>query len=153
MIPEFHVFEGTTNHLIKALNEQWSHKASSQDKLYDWLEEVLYIKPNNEYRDNALDGPSCKEVLDNLDQLQRAIPACLNSYITALSAFNDVRKACFTNQLIDTYKKDIKYFHDVCLTLRDSKMEPINITNKMHILFEHVELFCTLTGKGLGFYR
>ena len=22
----------------------------------------------------------------------------------------------------------------------------------MHILFEHIELFCTLTGKGLGFY-
>ena len=22
----------------------------------------------------------------------------------------------------------------------------------MHILFEHCELFCTLTGKGLGFY-
>ena len=42
-IPEFHVFEGTTNHLLKALNERWSHEASSEDILYEWLENELYI--------------------------------------------------------------------------------------------------------------
>ena len=35
-IPEFHVFEGTTNHLCKALNEQWSELESSEDRLYEW---------------------------------------------------------------------------------------------------------------------
>ena len=154
--PEFHVFEGNVNRIADALNEIWSVLSGIQDKLYVWLagdESGLYIKRNDHRK--AMDGPECKKLLDNLGKLERDLPFDLSPYLTvyltAFRAFNDVRNSCFSSQLIGDYGGNIKYFHSVCLRLRDSKGDPINLINKMHILFEHVEMYCTLSGKGLGF--
>ena len=148
--PEFHVFEGNVNKLADALNERWSAEEGVEDRFYIWAESALYIK-REEHR-KAYDGPSCKKILLNIDSLERATPGSLNQYITAFRDFNQVRLACFTTQLLDSYTRDIRQFNRSCLALRDSNSEPVNLINKMHILFEHVDLFCTLTGKGLGFY-
>lgn len=153
---EFHIFEGNVNRIADALNEIWSEVSGVEDKLYVWLEgdeSGLYIKRNDHRK--AMDGPECKKVLDNLGKLERDLPFNLNAslsvYLTAFRAFNDVRHSCFSNQLIGDYGGYIKYFHSVCLRLRNSQGEPINLINKMHILFEHVEMYCSLTQKGLGF--
>ena len=107
----------------------------------------------NEYRDNALDGPSCKKLLENLDKLKEDLPPSCIPFMTAFEHFNKVRFSCFTNELnFDTYAQDILDFQRVLGRVTDSKDEQISIINKMHVLFEHVEMFCTLTGKGLGFY-
>ena len=42
--PEFHLFEGCVNKIVVELNKRFSIEASSEDKLYEWMEENLYIK-------------------------------------------------------------------------------------------------------------
>ena len=53
---------------------------------------------------------------------------------------------------MEGYGDRIKEFKRSLNHLRDAKGKPINIINKMHILFEHVEDFCILTNRGLGYY-
>ena len=124
------------NRIADALNEIWSALSGIEDKLYVWLagdESGLYIKRNDHRK--AMDGPECKKLLDNLGKLERDLPFDLSPYLTvyltAFRAFNDVRNSCFSSQLIGDYGGNIKYFHSVCLRLRDSKGDPINLINKI----------------------
>ena len=57
-----------------------------------------------------------------------------------------MRKACFGQDLLDSYEDDIAKFKE------EYVKAGLSITMKAHILFEHVIYFCKKHGKGLGHF-
>ena len=73
------------------------------------------------------------------------VPVELLPYVDALGAFDQVRKNCFGQELVDTYKQDIIFFKETWEKL------DIDMFLKMHILFDHIPEFCERYG-ALGPY-
>ena len=96
-------------------------------------------------RNNTLNGNACAAVLKKLDDLAENVPLELLPYVDALSAFDVVRKACFGQELLDSYKEDIIFFKEAWLKL------DIDMFLKMHILLDHVPDFCERHG-AMGYY-
>ena len=73
-------------------------------------------------------------------------------FIKTFRSFFEVVKGCFGQEVLKSFRNDLKTFKDDYLALN------ISITPKVHILIEHVETFldmkASLSGvsKGLGFY-
>ena len=91
----------------------------------------------------ALNGNSCMDVLKKLGELQSELEQkypYLMVYVDALAAFGKVVDACFGDQLLDTYKDDIRFFKNMYLNLG------LEHCVKSHILFDHVPLFCERRG-------
>ena len=100
-----------------------------------------------------MNGNACRDVLENLDELEFDLLAQnltnideIQLLINSLRAFNKVRKSCFGEELEDSYVDDIAEFKEEYVKTK------MSITTKIHIIFEHVEDFCTEHGKGLGHY-
>ena len=74
------------------------------------------------------------------------VPRRLWHFIGALQAFNKVRISCFGQILSPGYKRDIANFEKAYKKLN------ISVTNKVHILIDHVPQFCDRVQKGLGFF-
>ena len=148
---ELHIFEGSVNNLSDHLDLCWAAISHIPGRFYVWLEVTPGLRIKRKEHNNKLDGPSCKKLLDKLDVLERDLPGELTPYITAFRLFNVVRKACFSKVLLPNYAEAIRDFQRAVENLRDVKGNKINIINKMHVLFEHVEMYCTLQQHGLGF--
>ena len=90
------------------------------------------------------------EALDELEAelLSQDLPdiAQIRLLIRSLRAFNKVRKSCFGEDLGKSYVDDLHEFKEEYIKTG------MSITTKIHIIFEHVEDFCTEHQKGLGHY-
>ena len=90
--------------------------------------------------------------MESLDDLESEVSATapeilipeLLIVIDALRKFNAVRKACFGNELLDSYREDIEKFKAAYVLLG------IKVTTKAHIIFDHVGDYCAKRGRGLG---
>ena len=100
-----------------------------------------------------MNGNACRDVLEALDDLESELLSQnlekmdqIQLLINSMRAFNKVRKSCFGEDLETSYKDDINEFREEYLKTG------MSITTKIHIIFEHVEEFCTEHNKGLGHY-
>ena len=100
-----------------------------------------------------MNGNACRDVLEALDELEFDLLsqnlsniAEIQLLINSMRAFNKVRKSCFGEELEKSYVDDIAEFKEEYVKTK------MSITTKIHIIFEHVEDFCTEHGKGLGHY-
>ena len=100
-----------------------------------------------------MNGNACRDVLEALDELESELLSQnlpnmseIQLLINSMRAFNKVRKSCFGEDLESSYIDDIAEFKEEYI-----KTE-MSITTKIHIIFEHVEDFCTEHKKGLGHY-
>ena len=100
-----------------------------------------------------MNGNACRDVLEALDDLESEMLSQnlekmdqIQLLINSMRAFNKVRKSCFGEDLETSYKDDINEFREEYLKTG------MSITTKIHIIFEHVEEFCTEHNKGLGHY-
>ena len=102
-----------------------------------------------------MNGNACRDVLESLDDLEsellgedlsNKLKTEIDLLIRSLRAFNKVRKSCFGQELEESYVDDIAEFKEEYVKTK------MSITTKIHIIFEHVEDFCTEHGKGLGHY-
>merc|ERR1711884_709905 len=82
------------------------------------------------YFGGAMNGNVCNRLLkkDKLKKLRLKLPKKFQSFITALEAFNKVKKSCFGKVLSSTYRRDIEKFSKIYATL------DISYTPKVHIL-------------------
>ena len=90
------------------------------------------------------------EALDELEDelLSQSLPNIdeIKLLLRSLRAFNKVRKSCFGEDLKKSYIDDLHEFKEEYIKTG------MSITTKIHIIFEHVEDFCTEHQKGLGHY-
>ena len=93
-----------------------------------------------------MNGNACNKLLKKLSKLKYDVPRRLRKYVEALVAFEKVKKSCFELILLPSYKSDIEEFRRAYDALG------VPMTNKVHILVEHVIPFCEKHEKGLGFF-
>ena len=98
------------------------------------------------YHGGALNGNSCKRLLDHTDELQAMGPLCVLPFVKALRAFHKVVKSCFSIELHDTFEDDILAFKESYLDLH------IAVTPKVHAVLFHVPEFCRRRATGLGIF-
>lgn len=140
--PELHLLLGVVNRIFDELNKLWGNNLA-----YAWAKSRNIIRA--EYRGGGLEGNQCRKLLEALEDLANTLrqerPDLLG-YPEALYMFNKVRKSCFGQDLVLSYKADIANFREAYLALG------IPITPKVHIVLNHIIDFCESRGKGLGAY-
>ena len=109
-----------------------------------WLHDNNIQREN--YRNGQLNGNSCKMLLSKLDKLRSRVPRRLGKFVEALVMFDEVRKSCFGQTLLPSFKLDIERFRKAYERLGAP------FTNKIHVLLAHVPEFCEKTQKGLGYF-
>ena len=151
-IPELHLFIGIINRIISLLNDKWSKISGIPDRFYKWAEENHIQRLS--YRDKSFNGPACKLLLDKkLRKLRYALPFYLRDFVLVLDAFDRVRHSCFKEELLPSYKNEIKNFGQLYSALKTAENKPVDIIPKIHILLDHVPVFCDHHGKGLGHFN
>ena len=132
-IPELHLFIGIMNKIISLLNDKWSKISGIPDRFYKWAEKN-HIQSLN-YRDKSFNGPACKLLLDKkLQKLRYALPFYLRDFVLVFNAFDRVRHSCFKENLLGSFKNDIKNFERLYCALRTADNQRVEITPKIHIL-------------------
>ena len=137
--PELHLMLGTVNRIFDNLNLCWG-----EDKAYDFAKSQNIIRVG--YRGTSMEGNQCKKLLQKVDALKQVLPVHLQKFATALETFNAVRMSCFGNVLELSYKDDINHFKDAY------KLLEIDISPKLHTIFDHIEDFCSPREAALGIY-
>ena len=95
-----------------------------------------------------MEGNECNKVLQNLESLADVLPSQFSAFLFTLESFRDVTISCF-GFVLDPYFKDVLSRFKQNFLLLQKKFQ-VSVTNKIHIIFTHVEEFCDLTGKALG---
>ena len=105
----------------------------------------IYVQ---DFRGKSLNGNSCKFALKFLDDLEDEVPLAYRNIVTALRAFDAIRKSCLSQKLLPSYNEDIAAFKDAYMALE------ISITVKAHIIFDHLGYVLDReeNGHGLGYY-
>ena len=99
------------------------------------------------FHGGALNGNSCKRLLDNVDKLEElADDLTVLPFVRAFRDFHRVVKSCFGMELKDNYDNDILAFKTSFLDLN------IAVTPKVHAVLFHVPEFCHRRGTGLGIF-
>ena len=128
------------NHLLKELSKVWA-------PVLDWLtSKHIVLEPY--FGGQTLEGNDCNKVLKNLDSLMEVLPSKFSSFMDTLLAFRDVNDSCFGFILDPFYKQILAKFTDSYKKLREQF--GISITNKIHVICTHLEVFFNLVGRGLG---
>ena len=127
------------NKIFDVFNKNWGNNLGIK-----WLEDNGIQKAD--YRNGEMNGNACKKLLEKLPKLRKDGPRRLKAFYEAFEAFNAVRKSCFGQILHASYKFDIEKFRKAYLKLN------IPITNKVHLLVDHVPEFCERKQMGLGFF-
>ena len=96
-----------------------------------------FLKEN--YFGNTFEGNECNKLLKHIDELREIIPEDYHIFVDTFQALNDVKESCFGFYLGQNYKETIRKLEKNCLILFNKYI--VNITNKCHVIFEHVEEF------------
>ena len=138
-IPELHSMMGTSETVFNGLNKAWGN-----DRAIKWAESRGIIR--SEYRGGKFEGNQTKTLLEKSSDLEASVPPHLTGFARCLAKFNEVRLACFGQDLKPGYKERITEFHQAFLCLG------LNVTPKVHAVIVHIPQFCDKTGKGLGYW-
>ena len=145
--PEFHITIGVTNHLLNSLEE---YSPLGKALVHSWIGKTEARVHRSEYFGHSLEGPQCKKLLNNIDKLRRLAESkqafFAFPFIDAFDAFNEIRKACFGQELQSGFEQKIDVFEATI------KAVGVSITNKIHCIYDHVIPFCNKHGRGLGFF-
>ena len=113
--------------------------------LEDWLKASGVSRVP--YHGGALNGNSCKRLLENVDKLQNTAPLIILPYVRALRDFRKVVKSCFSINLHESFETDILAFKESFMDLE------ISITPKVHAVLFHVPDFCRQGAQGLAYFQ
>ena len=146
-IPELHLLIGIVNKICDVLNFRWSKLSGIEDRFYKWADKKAKLQRQS-YRDKSFNGPTCKKLLDKkLRLLRYALPYCLRDFVLLFNSIDRIRHACFGHKLLASYKNEIENFGNLWSAFK------IDITPKVHILLDHVPVFCAHHNKGLGYFN
>ena len=135
--PSLHLMLGVVNTLLDKLHEKWN-------QAYTWAANQGIVKKN--YHGGQMEGNACRKLLKKAHILQTALPRRLAKFAHAMSHFDQVVNACFKSELKSDFLIKIERFRKSYMKLG------INVTPKVHAVFEHVGEFCKRRKMGLARY-
>ena len=102
------------------------------------------------YFGNTFERNECNKLLKKIDKLREIIPEEYHIFVDTFESLNDVKESCFGFYLGQNYKETIRKLEKNWLIL--FKKYNVNITNKCHVIFKHVEEFIDRKKRPLGKY-
>ena len=157
-IPELHLLIGIVSKMLKELEKLWPSKIQGRAWMDTYLKQQALVRASY-HGQQHLEGNKSLMFLKRLDclekelsKLDKEILAESEKFVKAFRSFFEVVKGCFGQEVLQSFKNDLKTFKHDYLALG------ISITPKVHILIEHVETFLDMKAsfsgvrKGLGFY-
>ena len=136
---ELHILIGIVTKIAQGLINAWDSKKFSDWARAQGIDDLTH-------KSGSLDGNECRKFLRKLDTLEIILPQNLHPYIKALRSFENVVQSCFGQILGPSFKEDIKDF-EICY-----RKLGLSITPKIHILIDHVPVFCERKQKSLGYF-
>ena len=97
----------------------------------------------NDYHGGCLEGNDCRKLLNN-QNISGLCPENHENFVATFSSLNGVVSSCYGSALHPNYKSNIAKFK------RDHLRLKVSITPKVHTVFYHIEVFCTMKGMGLA---
>ena len=138
--PELHLLLGVVNKIFDKLQALYKKADLS------WAKECG-VSNVVTYGQRGFDGNGCNMLLKNVDRLRNPSYniGCV-PFADCLSKFRGVVDSCFGTKLKENYVPMIAEFRSSFLSL------DINVTLKIHAVFWHIEYFCNVKKKALGYY-
>lgn len=141
--PELHLLIGVVNTIYDKMLKNFD------DICKLWIEKCN-VEREILYGSEGFAGNDCYTLISKIDILREICTskcnfACL-PYVNCLDKFRCVVDSCFTIDLKPDYQKKIGAFRESYIDLG------INVTPKVHAIFFHIEDFCKISDKGLGYY-
>lgn len=135
--PSLHLMLGVVNTLLDQLQKRW-------DQAYTWAANNNIVKKN--YHGGTMEGKQCKKLLRKAHLLEQVLPENVKNFARAMLRFADVYTSCFQNELKPNFLIEIERFR------RSYMLLGINITPKVHAVFDHVGEFCARKNTALAKY-
>ena len=135
--PQLHLKLGVCNTLLDKLHKRW-------DVAYTWAASKGIVHKN--YHGGKMEGHACDRLLQRAPDLEEVLPEHLKKFARAMSRFDNVIKSCFGKELKPNFLIEIERFRTSYMSLG------INVTPKVHAIFDHVGDFCARRNTGLSIY-
>ena len=100
------------------------------------------------YHGKQFEGNEVTKLLNNTSKIRSAIEDNLHIFVDTMESLKEVKDSCFGYTLKDDYKVKIQKLKDDWTQLNLEFGVPV--TNKCHIIFEHLEDFIETQRKPLG---
>ena len=91
------------------------------------------------YFGTTFEGNETNKLLKHINELREILPEKYHIFVDTFESLSYVKESCFGFSLGQNYKENIRKFEKNWLIL--FKKFNVNITNKCHVIFEHVEEF------------
>ena len=101
-----------------------------------------------DYHGKQFEGNEVNKLLKNTSKIRSAIEDNLHIFVDTMESLKEVKDACFGYTLKEDYKVKIQKFKDDWTQLNLEFGVPV--TNKCHIILEHVDDFIVTQKKPLG---
>lgn len=149
VLPELHLLLRATNKLYKEL------EICYESVCKDWILKLGLVRP--QLHSGEFTGNMCKKLLSNVatlrclientvDEISSATKILLLYFADTFAALNEIRVACFGQQLETGFESKITHFTECYMKLN------ISVTTAVHVLFNHLIEFCNFFHSSLGIY-
>ena len=129
-LAELHLVLGITNTLLFKLNS-----LAGNDLVIKWTKKLNCFQ--EKFGSKQFNGERCVILLNKIDTLTKKLPRKLKFFGTALSAFNEVRKCAFGDELGEDYRAKIATFESAFMNIGPDQA----VFPKAHIVFHHLADF------------
>ena len=117
---------------------QFGESCDNEIKMFDIFSEIcrLFIVREG-YNGKTYEGKQCRDILKNIENIN--FPVIFTPFVTALKAHRNLVRMCYLHDLPDktTYSNAINELRAAYNVIK-TKFN-VTISNKMHIIFDHLE--------------
>ena len=141
-IPSLHVLLGVCFKIMSGIGDELGQGLIGQNKIVALLIKIKVLQDGDQLSD--MNGPACNKLLDRLDLLRENLPTDLHKYVDLAECFGEVKKACFSSDLLPGWDEKIDEFEQLYDEVG------MTVTTKVHALVRHVREQCYKYDQGLG---
>ena len=115
-------------------------------RINEFAKDLYLVKES--YQNKAFEGNQVNIMLNNTEKMKDYVPNEYMDFVEAFEALNEVKKNCFVYEAGKNWYSSIRNFELKWIVLKVKYN--LSITNKVHIIFSHIQEVIYKTGKGLG---
>ena len=146
--PSLHIRIGIIVKTLFFIHCEWEKLDEGSNGVDAFLSDLNIVKKS--YFGLTLEGNECRDVLNNLSELEKTIPDELKIFIDLLKSFKTVDDKVLGYTLDPDWEKFIKNFGDLYSQIMKRFPDTVTETVKAHALIKHVPQFLKADGSQRG---
>ena len=131
---------------LSAFNKLWNDLEEIAPEINKVAEDLGTVR--EDYRGRLFEGNETNKLLENTSKIRAVIDDELQIFVNCMDSLYELKLACSGYSLQEDYKEKIKVFKDDWTQLHIEY--GVKITNKVHIIFAHLEDFIDRQKRPLG---